>query len=85
LTTPELNVEMRINYQRIEVDCVWREKRLIAELDGRDAHHSLPAFESDALATKHCFAAGWRVVRVTSRRLRPDATRLAAELRTLTS
>ena len=80
---PELNVEMRIHRQRIEVDCVWRAQRLIVELDGRAAHHSSPAFESDRARDAALLARNWRVLRVTSRRLRYDASRLAAELRAL--
>jgi very-short-patch-repair endonuclease len=83
LPMPELNIEMRINGHKIEVDCVWREQRLIVELDGRDAHHSLPAFESDRARDAALLADGWPVVRVTSRRMRRDAKRLATELRTL--
>jgi very-short-patch-repair endonuclease len=34
---PELNVETRIGGRKIEADCVWREQKLIVELDGRNA------------------------------------------------
>jgi very-short-patch-repair endonuclease len=83
LPLPELNVELRVGGKRIEADCLWREQRLIIELDGRDAHHSLPAFESDRARDAALLAAGWPVVRVTSRRMNRDGLRLADELRTL--
>ena len=76
---PELNVKTHIG----EVDCMWREQRLIVELDGRDAHDSAPAFEADRARDAALQAAGWRVIRVTSRRMRHDAKRLAGELRAL--
>jgi very-short-patch-repair endonuclease len=83
LPMPELNVKMRIRGRPIEADCVWREKRLIVELDGRDAHDSTPAFESDRARDSALAAATWCVVRVTSARMSTDGRRLARELRTL--
>jgi very-short-patch-repair endonuclease len=56
---------------------------VIVELDGRDAHDSTPAFESDRARDSALTAALWRVVRVTSRRMRFDGTELAAELSAL--
>jgi very-short-patch-repair endonuclease/predicted transcriptional regulator of viral defense system len=79
LPMPELNIRLG----DIEVDCLWRDQRLIVELDGRDAHDSTPAFESDRARDSALTAALWRVVRVTSRRIRRDGDRLAAELRAL--
>jgi very-short-patch-repair endonuclease len=83
LPMPELNVKMRVGGKRIEADCLWREQRLIVELDGRDAHHSLPAFESDRARDAALLAAGWPVMRVTGRRIRRDGKRLATELRAI--
>jgi very-short-patch-repair endonuclease len=83
LPMPELNVEMSIGPCNIEADCLWRDERLIVELDGRDAHDSTPAFESDRARDSALTAALWRVVRVTSTRLRHDSPQLAAELRVL--
>src|SRR4051812_17263873 len=83
LPLPELNVKMRIAGRPSEVDCMWREQRLIVELDGRDGHDSTPAFEADRARDAALVAARWRVVRVTSRRMRADGNRLAGELRIL--
>ena len=84
LPLPELNVELEIGGRKIEADCVWRDRRLIVELDGRDAHDSTPAFESDRARDLALTALGWRTGRVTSRRLRHDGPALAGELRALT-
>ena len=81
LPMPELNVQMRIAGKPIEADCVWRERRVIIELDGRDAHDNTPAFESDRERDLALIAAGWKPGRVTSRRL--QSTRLAKELRAI--
>src|SRR3954467_14461173 len=83
LPMPELNVEMNVRGRRIEADCVWHDQRLIVELDGRDAHDSTPAFESDRARDSALMASHWRVVRVTTRRMQQDGKRLAAELRAL--
>jgi very-short-patch-repair endonuclease len=83
LPLPELNVEMEIGGRQIEADCLWRDLRLIVELDGRDAHDSTVAFESDRARDSALTAALWRVVRVTTARLRSDGPTLAKELRTL--
>jgi very-short-patch-repair endonuclease len=83
LPLPELNVPMRVGGRPIEADCVWREQRVIVELDGRDAHDSTPAFESDRARDTALVAARWRVIRVTSRRMRHDGQRLASELRAI--
>jgi very-short-patch-repair endonuclease len=83
LPMPELNVEMRIGRRRIEADCIWRDQRVIIELDGRDAHHTTSAFESDRARDLALAAAGWLPARVTSRRMRWDRGALAAELRAL--
>ena len=85
LPMPELNVNVRINGRRIEADCLWRKQRLIVELDGRDAHDSTPAFESDRARDSALTAALWRVVRVTSVRMCRDGKRLASELRAMLS
>ena len=85
LPLPELNVDLRIAGKRIEADCVGRAQRLIIELDGRDAHDSTPAFESDRARDLGLEAAGWRTGRVTNHRMRHDGSRLAAEIRVLTS
>jgi very-short-patch-repair endonuclease len=76
---PELNARIH----GFEVDCLWRDQRLIVELDGRDAHHSVPAFESDRARDAALLAAGWPVMRITSRRMNRDGGALAKELRIL--
>jgi hypothetical protein len=50
-----------------ECDVVWREQRVIAELDGRSTHDTGTAFERDRRRDRVLAAAGWRVIRVTWR------------------
>jgi very-short-patch-repair endonuclease len=74
---------MRIAARSIEADCLWRPQRLIVELDGRAAHDSGSAFETDRARDSALAAARWRVVRITNARMRTDSARLAQELRAL--
>ena len=79
LPMPELNVRV----EGFEVDCVWHDQKLIVELDGRDAHLQMPAFESDRARDAALLAAGWWVVRITSARMQRDGRMLARQLRAM--
>jgi very-short-patch-repair endonuclease len=60
-----------------ECDAVWRDARLIVELDGFATHGTQRAFRRDRARDRRLTAAGWRTMRVTS----PDlTTQLAREL-----
>jgi very-short-patch-repair endonuclease len=79
LPPPELN-------QRIagyEVDAVWRDKRLIAELDGYTFHATPSSFESDRERDATLLTAGFSTLRITHRRLTHEPEREAARLRRL--
>jgi very-short-patch-repair endonuclease len=61
-----------------EVDFVWREQRLVIEVDGYDAHAGRVAFERDRLATLR--AHGFGMVPVTGRQIRDDAQGVVSRL-----
>jgi len=63
-----------------EVDMLWRAQSLIVELDGRAAHDRSRTFEDDRERDAELTAAGFRVVRITWRRLRDRPDREAARL-----
>jgi len=79
LPQPETNIII----EGIEVDAVWRQQRLIVELDGYAFHSTRQAFEHDRARDRHLTANGWRVLRITWRDLAERAHELAAELRAL--
>jgi very-short-patch-repair endonuclease len=66
-----------------EVDCIWREKRLIVELDSRAFHDTPHAFEADRLRDRTLAAQGWRVIRITWRQLNDQPAEVEADLRKL--
>jgi hypothetical protein len=69
LPTPETNVLLRLEDATYEADCVWREQRVIAELDGHQAHGTRSAFEEDRERDRRLQVQGWRVIRITWRHL----------------
>jgi len=78
LPRPETNCIVDI----YEVDAVWRDARLIVELDGFATHGTRRGFERDRERDRRLTAAGWRVIRLTWRQL-SGGDALAQELRTL--
>jgi len=61
---PELNVRLRSGLT-YEVDFVWREQRVVVEVDGRAYHQMARAFERDRARDADLLAAGWPVIRYT--------------------
>lgn len=79
LPMPEVNPEVEGH----EVDALWREENLIVELDTRDYHEDPAAFERDRKRDAELTAAGFRVVRITGRRLGEEPGTEARRLRRL--
>ena len=75
LPLPETNVGMDWTGRNIEADCVWREQRLIIELDGRAAHQTTSRFHADRLRDRKLDLAKWTVWRVTARHLDDELER----------
>ena len=68
-----------------EVDALWPKHRLVVELDGFGFHRHRAAFERDRARDAALQAAGYRVIRLTDRRLKDEGTTVAGELRRLLS
>lgn len=79
LPRPETNVFI----EGFEVDCVWRQQRLVIEVDGWETHRTRAAFERDREKLRVLQAAGWRCVPVTFLQLRDDYRHLARDVRRL--
>jgi very-short-patch-repair endonuclease len=65
------------------VDGVWRQARLVVELDGFRDHGRREGFEDDRARDARLLVAGWRVVRLTWARLRDEPEVVARQLRAL--
>jgi hypothetical protein len=65
-----------------EVDAAWVEQQLLVELDSRGFHDNATAFETDRVRDAVLQLAGYRVIRVTWRRLRCEPEAVAGLLRT---
>lgn len=80
LPAPELNIPLH----GYEVDFLWRQERLVVEVDGRAYHADAGAFEQDRRRDAELMAHGYRVIRVTWRQLTdapiPTVARIAAAL-----
>lgn len=66
-----------------EVDAYWPGARLVVESDGWSVHGHRAAFERDRARDAAMQVQGYRVLRVTDRRLTYEPNELAAELRAL--
>jgi very-short-patch-repair endonuclease len=66
-----------------ERDFVWRDARLVVEVDGHATHGTRFAFEDDRARDVALVRVGWRVVRFTHAQITFDAADVAAALRDL--
>jgi very-short-patch-repair endonuclease len=83
LPRPRFNADVIVRARHFNVDCLWRESRLIVELDGRAVHGTPRAFETDRERDRLLLADGWRVMRLTWRQIRDDSAEIVADLRVL--
>jgi very-short-patch-repair endonuclease len=81
LPQPEVNVELA----GLEVDVLWRGPRLVVELDGHAFHHTRAAFERDRMRDATLQLNGYRVLRVTHRRLEAHPAQVTTIIRSLLS
>jgi hypothetical protein len=79
LPRPEMNVLV----EGFSVDAFWREQRVVVELDSRTHHMTRRAFEEDRVRDATLQLAGYRVIRISSRRLREKPEAVVATLRAL--
>jgi very-short-patch-repair endonuclease len=74
---PALNVPLG----DFEVDCLWREQRVVGELDSWGHHGDRSAFERDRARDASIQRMGHRIIRITHRRVTRDPDGLDRDLR----
>jgi very-short-patch-repair endonuclease len=79
LPQPEVNVKIDL----YEVDFLWPDTRLIAEVDGWESHGTRSAFEADRERDARLATLGYRVVRFTWRQVGSDPRGVARTIRSL--
>ena len=79
LPAPSVNVYVN----GLEVDALWRDQRLVVELDGEAFHRTRAAFERDRTRDAALLLAGHRVIRVTHRRLEREPAAVIEMMRAL--
>jgi very-short-patch-repair endonuclease len=79
LPRPEVNVKL----DRFEVDFLWRDQRLVVEVDGWGSHRTRTAFEEDRARDARLEVLGYRVVRFTWRQLSAEAASVVQTIRAL--
>jgi hypothetical protein len=78
---PRLNAWLAIGDDSYQVDCLWPDAGLIAELDGFQSHGTNRAFRKDRKRDRRLGAAGYRVVRITEDQVTREPRALSADLR----
>jgi very-short-patch-repair endonuclease len=81
LPLPETNAIVEVAGRRFEVDCLWRSRCVVVELDGYGAHMTPDRTEADRERDGLLQADGIPVHRITSGRIERDANRLEVQLR----
>lgn len=76
LPSPRTNVRV----SQYEVDFLWLDERVIAEVDGFGFHSSRAAFERDRAKDRALQAAGYVVLRITWRQLVDEPEAVIAAL-----
>jgi len=81
LPLPARNAAIHLGDRFIVADCLWRDHRLIVELDGHDVHDRRIQSDDDKERDRELLLLGWHVIRVTWRHLHQGRARLARDLR----
>jgi hypothetical protein len=76
LPPPEVNVWV----EGVLVDAVWRDKKLVVELDGRDNHSSWAQIQEDRSKELRLRGAGFDVLRYGTRQLEEEAAAVEGDL-----
>jgi very-short-patch-repair endonuclease len=80
LPEPEVNPRLVLDGRPVEPDLLWRDARVVVELDSRTWHDDPLAREDDAERQALLEAHGYRVLRITHNQLAADGARSRARV-----
>lgn len=81
LCRPRMNADFAVRGRFFEIDALWEEERVAAELDSRSIHGTHKKFESDRLRDRILVAEGWQTMRITWQQLQEEPEAIASDLR----
>ena len=73
---------MNVKLHGYEVECLWCQQRRVIEVDGYAFHSTRSSFEQDRRRDADLMARGWRIIRITWRRLTEEPEAVVATLAT---
>lgn len=84
LPMPETNVRLHLDSRRVELDCLWRDYWLAAELDSWTHHKDRRSFHADRARNRSVVArAGLRLVNITDNDMKAGRQELESDMRSL--
>ncbi len=81
LHRPRMNADLSVRGRFFQVDALWKEERVVVELDSRSVHGTKKRFESDRQRDRILVAEGYRIVHVTWRQLQKEPGAIVADLK----
>jgi hypothetical protein len=81
LPRPRMNAYLALRDRFYEIDCLWEDRKVAIELDGRAAHRTRRAFEKDRERDRILTAAGYTTARLTWRQITETPAEVAGDLR----
>jgi len=80
LPRPACNKILEIEGERLMLDFLWEEQRLVVETDGEETHATPIAFQRDRERDQILIAAGYRVARATWSQMQRDLDAVVARI-----
>lgn len=81
LPRPRMNADLALRGRFFEIDALWEQQRVAAELDSRGVHGTKKRFESDRHRDRILLAEGWKTMRITWRQLQEEPDEIATDLK----
>ena len=81
LPRPRMNAHLALRGRFYEIDCLWEDRKVAIELDGRGAHGTRQAFEADRERDRILAAEAYTTARLTWHQVTETPAEVADDLR----